>query len=129
MLSHGSCNLRGVAILLKRGVDFSIQSKILDPLGRFIILKAEIADTIYVLINIYAPNKDKEIDKVFKDLKNLLKKENLDTKENIIVYEGLNRVNRLATKGDKYYRLPTKREKNYRLPTEKILTDHRHGRT
>ena len=52
MLSHGSCNSRGVAILLKRGVDFSVQSKILDPVGRFIILKADIADTTYVLINI-----------------------------------------------------------------------------
>ena len=28
-------------------------------------------------------------------------------------------VNRLASKGVKYYRLTTKREKNYRLPTEK----------
>ena len=30
--------------------------------------------------------------------------------------EGVSGVNRLATKGKKYYRLPTKREKNYRLP-------------
>ena len=36
--------------------------------------------------------------------------------------EDVNGVNRLATKGKKYYRLPTKREKNYRLPTGKILT-------
>ena len=85
MLSHGSNNSRGVAILLKRGVDFCIRSKILDPLGRFIILKAEIADTTYVLINIYAPNKDKEIVKFFQDLTTVLKKENLDTEENIIV--------------------------------------------
>ena len=41
--------------------------------------------------------------------------------------EGVNGVNRLATKGVKYYRLPTKREKNYWLPTEKKLTDYRHG--
>ena len=53
MLSHGSSNSRGVAILLKRGVDFCIRSKILDPLGRFIILKAEIADTTYVLIVLF----------------------------------------------------------------------------
>ena len=43
--------------------------------------------------------------------------------------EGVNGVNRLATKGEKYHRLPTKREKNYRLPTEKKLTDYRHGPT
>ena len=43
--------------------------------------------------------------------------------------ESLNGVNRLATKGKKYYRLPTKREKNYRQLTEKLLTDYRHGPT
>ena len=43
--------------------------------------------------------------------------------------EGVNGVNRLAKKGEKYCRLPTKREKNYRLPTEKKLTDYRHGPT
>ena len=43
--------------------------------------------------------------------------------------EGVNGVNRLATKGWKYYWLPTKRVKNYRLPTGKILTDYRHGLT
>ena len=31
--------------------------------------------------------------------------------------EGVNGVNRLATKGEKYYWLPTKWVKNYRLPT------------
>ena len=90
MLSHGSCNSRGVTILLKRGVDISIQSKVLDPLGRFIILKAEIADATYVLINIYAPNKDIEIVKFFQDLTTVLKKENLDTEESIIVGGDLN---------------------------------------
>lgn len=58
---HGSSNSRGVAILIKKGVDCTIHKKILDPLGRYIILKAEIKDKIYVLVNIYAPNKDKEI--------------------------------------------------------------------
>ena len=43
------------------------------------------------------------------------------------IIEGVNGVNRLATKGEKYYWLPTKRVKNYRLPTGKILTDYRHG--
>ena len=38
--------------------------------------------------------------------------------------EGVNGVNRLATKGKKHYRLPTKPEKNYRLPTGKLLTDN-----
>ena len=41
----------------------------------------------------------------------------------------MNGVNRLATKGKKYYRLTTKSEKNYLLPTGKLLTDYRHGPT
>ena len=49
------------------------------------------------------------------------------TLPSVTIQEGVNGVNRLATKGEKYYRLPTKREKNYWLPTEKKLTDYRHG--
>ena len=43
-LSHGGPNSCEVAILLKKGVDCVIHSKILDPQGRYIILKAEIKD-------------------------------------------------------------------------------------
>ena len=68
IMSHGSSNSRGVAILIKKGVDYTPHSKIIDPLGRYIILKAEIKDKIYVLINIYAPNKDKDSFKFFADL-------------------------------------------------------------
>ena len=57
---HGSSNSRGVAILFKNGIDCSINHKIVDPEGRYIILKACIQDKDYVLINVYAPNKDKD---------------------------------------------------------------------
>ena len=59
-MAHGSSNSRGVASLVKKGVDCTIHSKILDPLGRYVIL-AEINDKMYVLINVYAPNKDTNI--------------------------------------------------------------------
>ena len=85
IMSHGSSNSRGVAILIKKGVDYTPNSKIKDPLGRYIILKAEIKDQIYVLINIYAPNKDKDSFKFFADLLARLKNENFDEEENIIV--------------------------------------------
>ena len=84
-MSHASSNSRGVAILIKKGVDYTPHSKIIDPLGRYIILKAEIKDKIYVLINIYAPNNDKDSFKFFADLLAKLKNENLDEEENIIV--------------------------------------------
>ena len=53
VMSHGSSNSCGVAILFRKGVDCVIHTKILDPLGRYIILKAAIKDKLYILINIY----------------------------------------------------------------------------
>ena len=85
IMSHGNSNSRLVAILIKKGVDYTPHSKIIDPLGRYIILKAEIKDKIYVLINIYAPNKDKDSFKFSADLLARLKNENFDEEENIIV--------------------------------------------
>ena len=40
---------------------------------------------MYVLINVYAPNKDKEIVKFFNDLLAILRREDLDAKESFIV--------------------------------------------
>ena len=79
-----------MAILLKKGVDCVIHSKILDPQGRYIILKAEIKDKTYVLINIYAPNKDTCIIKFLNMLLIALRKENLDEEENIILGGDIN---------------------------------------
>ena len=56
---HGSSNSRGVAILLKNGIDCTINHKIVDPEGGYIILKTCILDKDYVLVNVHAPNKDK----------------------------------------------------------------------
>ena len=61
IMAHGSSNSRGVAILVKKNVDCTIHSKILDPSGQFVIIKTEIKDKMYVLINIFAPNKDPNI--------------------------------------------------------------------
>lgn len=84
-MAHGSSNSRGVAILSKKAVDCILQSKILDPLGRFIILKVEIKGKNYLLINIYVPNKDKCIVDFFESLRSTLKHENLDEEESIIM--------------------------------------------
>ena len=84
-MAHGSSNSRGVAILVKKDVDCTIHSKLLDPLGQFVIVKAEIRDKMYVLINIYAPNKDANIVSFFNNLLVTLQKNNLDEEENIIM--------------------------------------------
>ena len=84
-VSHGSPNSCGVAVFIRNGFDCSIQKTIIDPMGRFIILKMNIEDKMYTLINIYAPNKDRDATKFFKSLYELLQKEDLDSEENIII--------------------------------------------
>ena len=84
-MAHGSSNSRGVSILVKKNVDCTIHSKILDPSGQFVIIKTEIKDKMYVLINIYAPNKDPNIVSFFNNLLMILQKNNLDEEENIIM--------------------------------------------
>ena len=66
-------------------VDCTIHQKILDPLGRYIILKAETKDKIYVLTNIYAPNKDKDIVAFLTKLLITLQNEDLDSENNIVI--------------------------------------------
>ena len=44
-----------------------------------------IEENVYILVNIYAPNKDKEIIKFLDDLITVIQKENLDEEENFIV--------------------------------------------
>ena len=88
--SHGSSNSQGVAILFKNGIDCSINHKIVDPQGRYTILKACIQDKDYVLINAYAPNKDKDQLNFFNNLLSILQNENLDSVDNIILEGDLN---------------------------------------
>ena len=83
--SHGSPNSCGVAILIRNNFNCVIQKSIVDPQGRFIILKADIQDKVYILVNIYAPNKDKVSGKFYKNLHRVLQTEDLDCEENIII--------------------------------------------
>ena len=86
--SHGSSNSGGVAILIRNGVDCSVHFSILDPLGRFIILKVEIDDKAYALVNIYAPNRDKDLTVFFKNVHKVIRDEDIDCEENIISIGG-----------------------------------------
>ena len=75
---------------MKNGVDCTIYHKILNPLGCYIILKAQIQEKNYVLINVYAPNKDKDLVRFFDSLLSILTNENLDFEENIVLGGDLN---------------------------------------
>ena len=84
IMSHRSPNSFGVAIFFKKGFDCTILSKFEDPLGSYLILKAEIEDKLNVLINIYAPNNDKDITHFLNYPRTILQNENLEDEENII---------------------------------------------
>ena len=57
----------------------------MDPSGRYLMIKAEIKDIMYILINIYAPNKDTNIVNFFNNLLMTLRKNDFDEEENIII--------------------------------------------
>ena len=74
--SHGSQNSCGVAVLIRNGFNCTVKKTIIDPSGRFIVLKEDIIkDKVCVLVNIYALNKDKVRCKFFKNLHNTLQTE------------------------------------------------------
>ena len=70
LFSHGSSDARGVAALFKRGLDIKILNCNKDSKGRFIMLKAEIKEKGYVLVNVYGPNRDNKAVKFFHSLFN-----------------------------------------------------------
>ena len=74
ILSHGSSNSCGVQSLLKKVLIVQFTPKFWILSGRYIILKAEIEDKMYILINIYAPNKDTNIVNFFNNLLMTLRK-------------------------------------------------------
>ena len=55
--SHGSNHSRGVLILARSDLDLRVKSIKSDDDGRFIIMEAEIQDSSFLLVNVYAPNK------------------------------------------------------------------------
>lgn len=70
-------------MLIRNGFSCLIKNTFIDPSGRFILLKIETEDKTYVLVNIYAPDKDKITCNLFKNLHKTLQIENLD-EENFI---------------------------------------------
>ena len=46
--SHGSCHSRGTMILVKDHLDFKLVSTKVDPLGRYILIEAQIQDSPFI---------------------------------------------------------------------------------
>ena len=55
LFSHGHTNARGVAVLIKKGFDIDIWLTQTDSIGRLILLKAVIKETLLPFYLIYTP--------------------------------------------------------------------------
>ena len=55
---YGSNNARGVAILFRSGFDINIDAVKRDDQGRLLVIKGKLEDSVFTIVNIYAPNVD-----------------------------------------------------------------------
>ena len=55
-VSHGNSNSRGVALLVKKSVMFNLKQTLIDPQGRYILLKGQLNSTFFTFGSIYAPS-------------------------------------------------------------------------
>ena len=88
--AHGSSSARGAAILFCNGFDCKIKRKIVDPMGRYIGIEAEIKDENYLLFNVYAPNNDSQSAKFYEHIVNVLKKKDQIYEDRMIIGGDLN---------------------------------------
>ena len=64
--AHGSNHSKGVLVILKPGLDIQTKSVECDSMGRYVIIEAVIQDTLFLLVNLYAPTRPHEQSKFFK---------------------------------------------------------------
>ena len=60
--SHGSCHSKGVAILIpsKLKIDLQVSNVFKDTEGRILLIECNMEQNVFVIINVYAPTKDKQ---------------------------------------------------------------------
>ena len=77
--------MQGVAILIRNNFDCVIKESVIDTNGRFIILKVLLSGEPALLVNIYGPNRDKELVAFYYTVLQTIVNRNLDDIENIIM--------------------------------------------
>ena len=60
IFAHGKSNSRGVMIVISEKIEHEILKEICDPEGRYIIVSCLLQGYTFLLVNAYAPNKEKE---------------------------------------------------------------------
>ena len=102
---HGARNSRGVLILVRKGLDFIITDFAKDDQGRNLEINCMIQGSPFKLINVYAPNTEMSRLNFLKNLKQQIKRENVDDfRDNIILGGDFNLIQnpRLDRKGGSF---------------------------
>ena len=89
LFSNGTNNARGVAILIKPKLDLEIVDTYSDNMGRIFLLKAKIQNTLFNLLNIYAPNGEEQQAPFYHSLKKTLRSK-INYQENILLGGDMN---------------------------------------
>ena len=56
--AHGQTDSRGVFVAIKKNVNCEITQSIADSQGRYIIVQIKVGEEYFIIINLYAPNRD-----------------------------------------------------------------------
>lgn len=81
---HGTRHSRGVMMLVRPGFDANVTDIYTDNIGRLMIAEVCIQDTIFKLLNIYAPNAEENQIHYYRYLKNIMDKR-IDCEDKIII--------------------------------------------
>ena len=83
--SHGKSNARGTCILIRPSLNADIVKQVTDSSGRLVLLKVIINNTNYCLVNVYGPNNPGQSADFFDRINSILRAENIDNSDNIIM--------------------------------------------
>ena len=85
LCSRGPSNARGVAILFRNGFYINLDSFKADAQGRFLVVKGNVDDNMFTIVNIYAPNRDRSSRLFFESLQRHLVEFGITNKDNIVI--------------------------------------------
>jgi len=108
---HGTKHSKGIAVLIKRGIELEILEKDKDTHNRILFIKIKIQNNIINLFNIYAPNKEIEQIAFINALLGICQRQNIDNTEKCIFGGDWNTV--LDTALDKNGGIQSMTKKNY----------------
>ena len=76
---------KGTLVLFRKELDFEVKKVIVDNNGKFVIMRAEIQNSPFFLVNIYAPNESNDQVNFYNELTQTLDSFDIDPDCNVII--------------------------------------------